>query len=210
MSEGRYVLRDVELRGDKVAELLGLASVGDDQQQSSGGRDGGAGSNLTVCRATVRSLAGVLSLRDSEENNTTSTNVANGNGIASNGASSSGGAAVTRQYHRSESAPAAISSASGSPASASTTSTLSSTISRTARLGTLGGGVSLIATVEIDGLEVDLVPVPTASMSSRRKADSDRRISNGNTHAQSTGSTLPSSPSADKMMAPKLLVGVDC
>ena len=176
MSEGRYVLRDVELRGDKVAELLGLASGDGDDQES----NDSAGSNLTVCRATVRRLAVVLSLRDSEEKNTTSTSatIGNASGTASNGA---------RQYHRSESAPASISS------------TLSSTISRTARLGTLGGGVSLIATVEIDGLEVDLVPVPTVTRptSTRQKTDSDRRISS-NTHAQFTGSTLPSSSSADQ------------
>jgi len=131
----------------------------------------------------------VLSLRDSEEKNTTSTTVANG--TASNGAGGIG-AAASRQYHRSESAPSAISSASGS--AASTASTLSSTISRTARLGTLGGGVSLIATVEIDGLEVDLLPVRTHSLPSSQKLDSAR---GSNSVSRSNGGTPPSSSSAD-------------
>ena len=193
VSEGRYVLWDVELRGDMVAELLGLASdadadadAGGDENNDGdrGGQHGSAGSgNLTVCRATVRRLAVVLSFRDSEE---TSSNTAV-NGTAPNGSGGSGVGAASHPYRRSESAPpAATSSASVAPATI--TSTLSSTISRTARLGTLGGGVSLIAAVEIDGLEIDLAPVSIVPSSSQRTPPSSSTTDqDGGTAAATAG-----------------------
>ena len=151
VSEGRYVLRDVDLRGDKVASLLGLNTGGD--------RSGGGSANLTVHRATVRRLTVLLWLRD------TAAAKADTNGVSgsSNGESTSA-TSSSAAYRRSESAPATMAA-----------SSKSSVISRTARLGTIGGGVSLIASVEIEGLEIDLGPVPPSAPASAAPSVSRER-----------------------------------
>jgi len=154
VSEGRYVLRDVDLRGDKVASLLGLNTDGN------GGCSGvSASANLTVQRATVRRLTVLLWLRD------TAAAKADTNGVS--GSSNGGTTAATSgraACRRSESAPASMAA-----------SSKSSVISRTARLGTIGGGVSLIASVEIEGLEIDLGPVPPSAPASDAPSVSQER-----------------------------------
>ena len=110
VSEGRYVLRDVELRADRITDLLE--------------RDG-----LAVRRATVRRLSVVLSLHDRE------------NGDAGSRVEDTAVATVT------------------------STAGVALTLSRTARLGSAGCGVSLVAQIELEGLEVDFGPVsPTVSV----------------------------------------------